>query len=380
MNARTWNALILSLLTVVPAAAQQPAAPAAPAVPAQPAARPGPTLPPQGPTWQDLTQGKKVSAPPVTLEPEVIELGDVPINTKISRIVRMTNTGSETLTIEGVMSTCWCTAGEPSSRVIEPGQTTELAVTFDSGPYLQTAERQVVIRFAGYTRAVSPIVRASVNYGIRAVVSYDPPDQRRIGLVRLESATGSAFDVLSADGRPPEFADGFDPERDDPRTTYTIRWDLSRYEAERIPPFFVIETSDESSPLIDLPVENLEWERPRMLRPWQFADLRAMLGRLDPATDKDIVVTMAPFTTPAIDAIENVWVDPPIADVRVMGTEGTPTGLKVRLRVTPRDDLRGPLFAEVRIAATGHQESFWLIGRIAEPPHGGSDPSPVPMQ
>jgi hypothetical protein len=340
----------------------------------QPAA--GPKLPASGPTWQEMSRGR-LEPPPVKVEPDVLDLGDLLVNTKTGGLFRITNTGSETIWIETVMSTCWCTAAEPSSREIPAGATVDIPATFDSGPYIQNAQREMLVRFHGYTRGAALKLKAQVHYGIRASVEYTPPDQRRLGRVTLESPGGDAFDVLSADGLPPRFLDGFDPERDDPRSKYTIAWDLSKYEAEKIPPLFAVETSDEQSPMIDLPVENFDWEPPRGLMPWKFNDFRILLGRLDPATSKDIVVTVGPFTGSALDAIEDVWVEPPVADVRIMGTEATPTGLNVRLRITPKSDLQGPLVAAVQFSIGAYQEKFWLVGRVA--PATGSEAGPEPM-
>lgn len=343
----------------------------------QPAA--APKLPESGPTWQAISKGR-LEAPPVKVEPEVLDLGDLQINTKTGGLFRITNTGSETIWIEAVMSTCWCTAAEPSSREIPAGATVDIPATFDSGPYIQDAQREMLVRFHGYTRGATLKLHARVHYGIRATVEYTPPDQRRLGRVTLESPGGDAFDVLSADGQKPRFLDGFDPERDDPRSRYIIAWDLSKYEAEKIPPLFAIETSDEQSPMIDLPVENFDWEPPRGLMPWKFNDFRVLLGRMDPATSKDIVVMAGPYTGSTLDAVEELFVEPPVADVRIMGTESTPTGLNIRLRVSPKQDLKGALVAAVQLSIGAYQEKFWLVGRVAPSLTGAGDgPEPMPQ-
>lgn len=356
--------IVLTLLLVASPALAQSAPPALP-------------QPSSGPTWQEMPRGR-LEPPPIKVEPAVMDLGDMLINTKGGGTFRLTNTGTETVWIEAVMSVCWCTAAEPATREIPPGATVDVPATFDSGPYIQTAQREIQVRFHGYTRGVGLPIRANVHYGIRASVEFTPNDQRRIGRVTLEHPGGTPFDVFSADGQPPAFLEAFDPERDDPRSRYVIAWDLSKYEAQKIPPFFTVETSDDASPMIDLPVENFEWEPPRGLMPWRFNDARVLLGRMDPATNKDIVVTLGPFTGSSLDAIEDVWVEPPVADVSVMGTEATPTGLKVRLRVAPRSGFSGALFAAVQFSIGAYQERFWMIGRVA-PSNVAGDQGPAPM-
>lgn len=347
------------------ACAQQPTTPPAP---------PGPS----GPTWQAMDQGS-TAPPPVRIEPPVIDLGDVPPETKVSTEFRIFNTGSDPLMIEAVMSTCQCTAGEPDSYEILPGQSVRVGVTFAAGMYLEDPRRQVIVRLRGYSRSTGVELLANVNYGVRTHVDYDPPDQRRVGAVTLTSTTGEVFDVLSVDGRAPRFVDGFDPERDDPRPRYIVAWDLTAYEADKIPPYYIIETTHPTSPIIDMVVENLEYEPPRMPRPWMFDKHRVLLGRLEPQTSTDLVFTLAPYTGTGLEAIDDFWIEPPLAEVRLMGTQALPTGLKARVRITPLPGTRGVLAARVRFAMDGHQDECWVLGRIA-PADAGNDAWTPPDQ
>ena len=356
MNNRPFLAALVSLVvSFTPSALlAQPAAPAAD----------GERPLSSGPTWREL-ETTNAELPPVRVEPPVLDFGDQPVDTVVSGSVRLVNTSDKRLVIQGMTPTCRCTVASIESTTIEPGQSINVTINFDSGPYIHVARRDIPVRFAGYSRMVAMRVAAIVHYGVRAEVRYDPPEQRRIGAVRLESPGGEAFSVLSANLRPPVFLDGFDPERDDPRATYTIEWDLGEYEPEKIPSFFVIETDHPTAPIIDLPVENPEFEPVRMPQPWSFGLSRVLLGRMDPMTYKDVVVTMSPFTTSALDAIQEVFVDPPVAEARVMGTEVAQGLLRVRLRILPEASVRGALFASVRLSAAEHQSQFWIMGRVA---------------
>ena len=156
-----------------PACFAQPAAPAPNAGPVQP------TLPPSGPTYQSMTPGKTEPVP-VRIEPDILDLGDLAPNTQVQGQFKITNTGAEPLRIKAAMSTCSCTVAQLTETDIAPGRAIILPVTFDSGKILANQEREVVIRFEGYSRPAAARVRASTNYGVRTTIEYDPPDQRRL--------------------------------------------------------------------------------------------------------------------------------------------------------------------------------------------------------
>lgn len=319
---------------------------------------------PSGPTWE-VRERPRSEPPPVRVEPDVLDLGDLPINSRTPGVFKLTNTGDTRLEIAAAMSTCWCTNGTPSKNSIEPGETIELPITFDAGPVMVRAERDITVRFSGYARAVRCPIRADVHYGVRARVEYDPPEQRRIGVVTLEDPQGDPFVVVSANKKPPEFFDGFDPSRDTPRSKYQVRFDLSGIPAEKLPWWYLIELDHPEAPVIDLPIENLEYEPRRMRRPWRFDPGRVLLGNIEPATNQDVYVVMQNIDSGAIDAIERIDITPPIAQVQVMGMERGESGLRVRLRVAPAADHRGLLALEVVVVAQGHDELLTILGRVA---------------
>jgi hypothetical protein len=363
---RRFAATIVFLTGVLAAASAVVGQPASPPPPSAGPVQPKPSLPTSGPTWQSVTPGR-VEPVPVQIEPDVLDLGDLPPNTQVQGEFKITNVGSEPLRIKAAMSTCACTVAQLGETEITPGRAIILPVTFDSGKVLANQEREVVIRFDGYSRPAAARVRASTNYGVRTTVVYDPPDQRRLGVVTLEGVNGHPFRVMSAHGKPPVFVDDFEPGKDVARSAYKVQFDLTGPAPEQLPRYFVIELDHPSSPIIDIPVENLEFERERTLRPWSFSDKRTILGTLPPLSRKDVVVTLQNVRSGGLDLIQNLWVEPPTAEVAILGMEQTETGLNVRLRVAPRDDVRGALVASVFFSGLDHEDSMTLMARIAEP-------------
>lgn len=340
------------LLTAVSAASAQPTGPNQP-----------PKHPAQGPTWQAI-EPTKTNPPPIKIEPDVIELGDLPPDTKVQSEYKVTNIGTEAMQIRAAMSTCSCTVTQLMQTAIEPGQTVVLPITFDSGKVLSAQEREVIIKFFGYSKSAVGRVRANTNYGVRTSVEYTPPEQRRIGVVTLESVDGTAFRVHSADGKPAELLLG---DAGTAGTRFEVKFDLSAYAAEQLPRWFIIETDHPTSPIIDWPVENLEWEPERTMRPWFFNEGRVLLGRMPPMAQKEIVVTAALVQSGGLDFVRSVWVEPEIASAEIMGMEQTEDGLKIRLRVTPNADQRGAFIAKVMVSGLDYEDGVTVMGRIADP-------------
>ncbi len=339
------------------------AAPALAQADAAPRPQPGQKLPAQGPTWQTVDPLKTIP-PPVKIEPDVMDLGDLMPNVKIPGEFKITNLGTEPLYITAAMSTCSCTVAQLSERGIEPGMSVVLPITFESGPVITAQERDVMIRFHGYSKSAVGRVRANTNYGVRATVEYTPADQHRLGVVTLASVDAQPFRVLSANGAPPEFLDAAN---DAPRNHYELRFDLSAPPPQQLPKWFVIETDHPTSPIIDLPVENLEWEAERTLRPWSLSESRILLGVMPPMAQKEVIVTVRNVNSGGLDFVKTLWVEPDIADVSIFGMEQTDDGLKIRLRITPKDSHRGAFVAKVNFSALDHEDGVTLMGRIADP-------------
>lgn len=328
----------------------------------------GPTKSPpsSGPTWQVITP-KRTEPVPVRIEPEVLDLGDLRPDVTVPGEFRITNTGSEPLTITAAMSTCSCTVAQLAESGIRPGQTVVLPITFYSGKTLANQEREVVIRFEGYSKPAAARIRASTHYGVRTTIHYEPPDQRRLATVTLETPDGVPFRVLSANAQPPEFVDGFNPTTDSPRNRYIVAFDLAGTPPELLPRWFVYELDHTESPIVDIPVEDRETVEDRMLRPWSFNEKRLLLGTLPPLVATEVVLTLDRVNGGGLDFVRSIWLEPAIATASIFGMEQTDNALRIRVRIEPLEEFRGPFVTTLHIANDEHQEGITLMGRIAEP-------------
>ena len=319
---------------------------------------------PDGPKTWEVRVPPKAMPPALRMEPEAFEAGDMKPTEKRSTTFTLTNTSEATIEVEDVRSTCWCAAGELTDRSIEPGETVTLQVTLEATPEPGVLDRAIYVYAKGYAQPAILTLRADVNYGIRTHLEYDTPEEFRMGIVHLTSADGSAFRVISANRTKPVFVDEFDPAHDAPKSEYTIRYDLSSAPPGMLPPWFIIETDHPDSPIIDLPVVP-EGEEVRRLRPWIVSTGRVMVGRFGPGEWRDFVITLRGVRDDTLNSIETLTDEPGEARVTLMGLEPAPDGMRARFRVAAAANARGVVMEKLTIAANGHDESLYILGRVA---------------
>lgn len=73
--------------------------------------------------------------PLISVETTEFDFGDVKIGEIVNRDLIVSNTGSGTLIIEGITTSCGCTTAEIDDLQIQPGASTTLHITFDGGAH-----------------------------------------------------------------------------------------------------------------------------------------------------------------------------------------------------------------------------------------------------
>ncbi|HSD65151.1 MAG TPA: DUF1573 domain-containing protein, partial [Vicinamibacteria bacterium] len=89
---------------------------------------------------------EKGTAPRIRVEPETFDFGKALPGRTLRKEFTIRNFGDAALVIEGVSTTCGCTAALPEERRVEPGGSTPLRVTFETRSYSGRVERRVLVR------------------------------------------------------------------------------------------------------------------------------------------------------------------------------------------------------------------------------------------
>ena len=107
---------------------------------------------------------KTPPAPRIRVEPESFDFGKALPGKVLRKEFTIRNFGEAPLLIEGVSTTCGCTAALSDDTRVAPGGTTLLRVTFETRSYAGRVERQVLVRSNDQKTPLLPVkVSATVE-------------------------------------------------------------------------------------------------------------------------------------------------------------------------------------------------------------------------
>jgi len=89
---------------------------------------------------------RPAATPRIQVEPESFDFGKAQPGKTLRKEFTIRNFGDAVLIIEGVSTTCGCTAAISAQSRVEPGGRTALRVTFDTRTFSGKVERLVLVR------------------------------------------------------------------------------------------------------------------------------------------------------------------------------------------------------------------------------------------
>ena len=106
----------------------------------------------------------KAAAPRISVEPDGFDFGKALPGKTLRKEFALRNFGDAELVIEGVTTTCGCTAAITADTRVKPGGSTLLRVTLETRSYSGKLERQVLVRSNDPKTPLLPVrVSASVE-------------------------------------------------------------------------------------------------------------------------------------------------------------------------------------------------------------------------
>jgi hypothetical protein len=94
----------------------------------------------------EAAEDKEARAPRIRVEPEAFDFGKALPDKTLRKEFTLKNFGDAELVIEGVTTTCGCTAAISAKTRLEAGGSTQLTVTLETRSYSGKLERQVLVR------------------------------------------------------------------------------------------------------------------------------------------------------------------------------------------------------------------------------------------
>ncbi len=309
------------------------------------------------------------AAPPIRLEPEVLDFGIVgPSETK-EGVVKLVNTGDRPLEVLTVQPSCKCTTiDDISGQVIPAGGFIELrsAMKAQSAPGIKKAEMKVLID--GYTQVVNIQLRNEVSLPVRVspAILNCVKGQPQSGRIVLESIDGKPFKVCSIGGKPVRFI-GFDPASDELRSMYAVEWDLARdFPDGNMPRHWMIETDRADCPLVDVYIRH-ESTLPRPVL--RLTDYRHSFGRIEQGESAEFVVDVTDL--PEGERIATAASSSSAAKVELVGTSAEGNTTHMTFRVTPAVDTLGVQYIPFTIYTTSRQQQLAVWGQVVPKGHEG---------
>ncbi len=310
----------------------------------------------------DESEEPKDEAPPITLDPPVLDFGIVPPSVTRSGVVKIVNTGTRELEILTVQPSCKCTTLEDlAGKKIPVGGFVELKAEMEAQSSPGTKKAEVKILIDGYTQVVNVVLRNEVSLAVRVTPAYlnVVPGQPESGRLVIESIDKQPFRVCSVGGKAPILV-GFDPSKDEPRSQYLLDWDFKRDFPDGIAPrYWLIETDRADAPLIDVFVRHTS-TFPKVA--FKFTDYRHTFGRMEEGASHDFSVEISELgpgerIATAATASSNAKVD-------FLGVEADGTNTKINLRVTPNSGVLGIVYVPFTIYSNKRQQELTVWGQV----------------
>jgi len=325
---------------VSPALSQMPADRGAP--PQTPTQRPA-QAPPQAPVSAPAAapavaeDGSIDAPPPLEAEPAVLDFGIIAPRQSVEGAFKLWNRGTKPVRILAVQPSCKCTTtNDVTEKDIAPGAFVELKTSLEAANTPQPRKATIKVLADGYQRILELEVRGEVAYPLRAAPSHlnvvEGKDKQ--GRVVVESLDKKPFRICNIMGESPVYIN-FDPATDEPRATYLLRWDLTKY-GDKMPGHWLIETDRADCPTLPVRIRH-ESTIPKPV--FRLKEYQVNLGRVEMNQPAEAEILIEDPGEPILTvAAVSEFVRAEMTKAELI--DGT---LHVKVRVTPKKDFQGHL-------------------------------------
>lgn len=314
-------------------------------------------------------------APPVLVEPPIIQMGLLKPGESASGTAHLRNIGDEPLQILASRASCRCTSVNLALTWIQPGESVPLTARYDASASLGQKTESVRVRFAGYSELLEVPVKAEVAMAVRAVPSYLRAVEALTGTITIESVDGRPFSILATHGEPPQFV-GFIANVDPPRNRYFLKWDLTRYgtncvdaQGNPMPWWWVVETDHPDCRVFDLQVRHQCTfpRRPDDGRKWVLSQRRIALGEIKAGESSEFTVALRWLRRREPDAtIRRIVSESEYLAVQLLDVTRNNDLIECRVRVTVSAEHRGMLYGTLRFYSALHNAPLVVTGLVVE--------------
>ena len=313
----------------------------------------------------------------VVIDPPIHDLGRVEPGSSVTRTFQVRNTGGEPVRVISSFPSCKCTTlTDLAGKVIPPGGAVELSASLDAPRSPGPKDAKVFVTIDGAPRPLVAKIEGVVTLPVQPSPPFvDALKGVRKGAIEFASTDGKPFRVLSVDGAAPQFAD-FDPAKDEPRSHYLVRWDLSMVPDGKMRQWMMVETDRDDCALVPLRIRN-EWTGARFdpqvdARGSFLPESVVVMGRLKPGESRDLEVELegsAPKGKLQVqhwDEVSKVLSQDPAIHTQLLEVQRRGDRRMVRFRCTLGLNARGFIYAPVAIES-GSGTARCFVSAVARP-------------
>ncbi len=303
-------------------------------------------------------------APPIKIEPAVLDFGFVAPGVDSTGSVAIHNIGKEPVKISLVKPTCRCTTlNDIVGVLIGPGESVALTAQLEGQWITGSRSAAVNVGIDGYEQLLTVDVRAEVSLPVRATPAiFNLATGERNGHVVVESIDRQPFNILAANRQAPRFIE-YDPAIDEPRNSYVLEWDLAQYADAELPRWWVIETDHPACPILDTWVRHpATIEIPPREQAWRLADRRVSLGMISPSAPVELNVKVRDMGAARIYAVRSLSAE---FDAELVGFNREGSDAVCKVRITPKPGVTGLFVGRVEFIETSYTARLDVIGKIA---------------
>lgn len=234
---------------------------------------------------QQSPDTQTAGVPPLVASPQTVDFGIVDPGSELSAEITLLNTSDKPVRILRAQPSCTCTTVNMDNVVIPARGTVQMPISMTTNRAVGRKVARVQLLVEGYPKFFTVNIDAENAWAVRASPSYISVKERAdqiaklTGQFMLESVDKRNFSVLNVMKGKPDFID-FDPETDEPRNRYLLRYDFTGVPCSEIPQFLIIRTDHPGGQMLDVRVRHDPCTKIQKTMPMN--DYRSNLGVVKP--------------------------------------------------------------------------------------------------
>ena len=308
----------------------------------------------------------QTSAGRIDIVPEVIDFGAVGPGSINRGVFKMTNRGQQPVRVLRITPSCVCTTlSDLAGKVIAAGETVSLEASLDAPKQAGEKEAKVFVQLEGMQNPAIVKLKGMVTLPVQPVPAFASAlEGVESGTIRLSSIDGKPFQVVASNGGTPSFV-GFDPAKDDPLGTYSLRWSVTGMSPQTIPKWWVFTTDRADCPLVACRVRHPETgsrrDPTRFERRWIMLDDFAELGAVSIGSTVDVPIQLDHYNPRGRGVIDRPnWsqalgvrsLDPRIEATLLSSAVTSPEQVDAVIRIRFKGPAEALLYAPIRVSTS----------------------------